>query len=48
MIKGPIHQEDKIILNLYASNNIVSKYNKQNVVASKDKLKNPQSYWKSF
>lgn len=42
-MKGSTHQEDKIILNLHAPNNIISKYNKKNGIALKEKFKNSQS-----
>ena len=42
MIKGSIHEEDTVMLNVYSSNNIASKYMKQKLIESKGEIENPQ------
>lgn len=47
MINSSMYQEDIIISNLYASNNIPLKYIKQ-ITKLKDKSTNPQSKWSTL
>lgn len=45
MIKGSIHQEDKAVLKVYASNQKASKYMKQNLIELKGEIDKSSYRW---